>query len=57
MRAAAIEELAFECGAVRLGGATAELLDVEGGHGFGDAANFGKTFYTEFTEDVERGEK
>jgi len=30
--AAAIEELAFESGAVSLCGAAAELLDVEGGH-------------------------
>ncbi len=30
--AAAVEELAFESGAIGLGGAAAELLDVEGGH-------------------------
>jgi len=31
--AATVEELAFDGGAVGLGGAAAELLDVEGGHG------------------------
>jgi hypothetical protein len=53
--AAAVEELAFEGGAVGLCGAAAELLDVEGGHGV-ELAYF-KNIYTEFTEDAECTEK
>ena len=51
MGAAAIEELAFQGGAIGLRGAAAELLDVEGGHDSTKRSE--KEFYTEFTEYTE----
>ena len=53
--AAAIEELAFQGGAVGLRGAAAELLDVEGGHGAYRAHS--KKIYRESTEIAKGKEK
>jgi hypothetical protein len=53
--AAAIEQMAFQGGAVGLRRAAAELLDVEGGHGAYRAHS--KKIYRESTEIVEGTEK